>query len=424
MKILYVTQYYPPEVAAPASRASELARHWVAEGHEVTILTGFPNHPTGKVPPEYWAKLRRLVCREEIDGVDVVRTWLLPVPNRKPLERMLNYTSFMLSASLTGLFVGRPDVVIATSPQLLVGLAGWWLARVKRVPSIFEVRDLWPESMVASGVGSDRSKVVRLLARVSAFLYRRSDHIVVVTDAFRRELEEKWHVPPERISVVENGVETELFAPTGPTLAELGASAVPEGFVVSYVGTLGLAHGLDTVLDAAATLRDSLPAARFLFIGEGADRERLVGIARERGLSNVTFLPQQPRGLIPAYIRASDVCLVPLRRSEVFKTVIPTKTLEFMACARPIVLGVEGQIRQIVEEASAGVAVPPEDASALAQAIQHLHDHPDLRRSLGLSGRQYVQRRFSRREKALGYLSVLEGIRSRLARSLPSTAAR
>ena len=145
MKILYVSQYFPPEMGAPAARAAELSRHWAAAGHQVTVLTGFPNHPTGVVPLEYRSKFRRLVAREQINGVNVIRTWLLPFPNRKAHERMLNYSSFCASSAATGLFLPRPDVVIATSPQLLVGLSGWWLARWKRVPFVFEVRDLWPE---------------------------------------------------------------------------------------------------------------------------------------------------------------------------------------------------------------------------------------------------------------------------------------
>ena len=175
MKILYISQYFPPEMGAPAARAAELSRHWAAAGHEVTVLTGFPNHPTGVVPPEYRRKFRRLVAHEQTDGVNVVRTWLLPFPNRKAHERMLNYSSFCASAASTGLFLERPDVVIATSPQLLVGLAGWWLAHWKRVPFVFEVRDLWPESLAAVGMGESDSLLHRSLAKIAGFLYRHAD---------------------------------------------------------------------------------------------------------------------------------------------------------------------------------------------------------------------------------------------------------
>jgi len=177
MKILYVSQYFPPEMGAPAARAAELSRHWVQQGHEVSVLTGFPNHPTGVVPPAYRKKVWRLVTREQCDGVDVVRTWLLPFPNRRTYERMLNYSSFCVSAASTGLFLSRPDVVIATSPQLLVALSGWWLARGKRVPFVFEVRDLWPESLAAVGAGKENSILHRSLSKIAGFLYRQCDRL-------------------------------------------------------------------------------------------------------------------------------------------------------------------------------------------------------------------------------------------------------
>jgi len=186
-------------MGAPSARASELSRHWVRAGHEVTVLTGFPNHPTGVVPPEYRAKLRSLVTSEQFDGAKVVRTWLLPFPNRKAYERMLNYSSFCLSAASTGIFLEQPDVLIASSPQLLVALSGWWLARCKKTRFVFEVRDLWPESLAAVGMGNANSALHRSLARIAGFLYRQSDRIVVVTSAFEEYLVNRWNVPREKI---------------------------------------------------------------------------------------------------------------------------------------------------------------------------------------------------------------------------------
>src|SRR5512135_748571 len=197
-------------MGAPAARAVELSRHWAKAGHDVSVLTGFPNHPTGVIPPEYRSRARRLVAKESVDGVNVVRTWLLPFPNRKAYERMLNYSSFCVSAAMTGLFVPPPEVVIGTSPQLLVGLSAWWIARAKRAPFVFEVRDLWPESLAAVGMGNENSALHRSLSRIAGFLYRKSDHIVVVTRAFEEFLVERWNVPRQKISVVENGVETSL----------------------------------------------------------------------------------------------------------------------------------------------------------------------------------------------------------------------
>ena len=202
MEILYVSPYFPPEMGAPAARVHELSRHWVRAGHKVTVLTGFPNQPTGTVPPEYRGRMRRLVYKEWVDGIHVVRTWLLPLPNRRVHERILNYASFLLSSCLTGTFLHRPDIIIATSPQPLTGLVGWWLGRIKRRPYVFEVRDLWPESLTAVGAGTESALHIRLLRALSNFLYRSCDHVVVVTSAFKETLVTSWNIRAEKISLV------------------------------------------------------------------------------------------------------------------------------------------------------------------------------------------------------------------------------
>lgn len=420
MKILYVSQYFPPEMGAPAARAAELSRHWAKTGHDVSVLTGFPNHPTGVIPPEYRSRARRLVAREDVDGVRVVRTWLLPFPNRRAYERMLNYSSFCVSAATTGLFVSPPEVVIGTSPQLLVGLSGWWIARAKRVPFVFEVRDLWPESLAAVGMGSETSTLHRALGKIAGFLYRRSDHIVVVTRAFEEFLVERWNVPRQKISVVENGVETSLFAPSNSDTG-LRSQLDAEGkFVVCYIGTMGMAHGLETLVDAADQLRLTAPDVVFLLVGEGADKERIIAMSKERGLDNLRFLDQQPRETIPGYISASDACLVLLRKTDLFKTVIPTKMLEFMACARPLVLGVDGQAREIMENAQAGIFIEPGNANALVEAVNRLRADTRLRETLGNNGRRHILEHFSREQTAATYIAVLEQL---LGKKRPAEAA-
>ncbi len=371
MKILYVSQYFPPEMGAPAARAAELARYWVEDGHEVTVLTGFPNHPTGIVSAEYRRRFRRLVMRENLRGVNVVRTWLFPFPNRKAYERMLNYSSFCASASTTGMFVSRPDVLIATSPQLLVGLC------------------------------------------VAGFLYKRSEHIVVVTPAFQEYLIRNWGVPPEKISVVENGVESDQFNPRANN-ADLRRELGAEGkFVVGYLGTMGMAHGLESVVQAATELQRTAPNVLFLMVGEGSDKERVIKLARSQGLTNMRFVGQQPREKVPEFISISDACLVLLKKAELFKTVIPTKMLEFMSCARPVILGVDGQARKIMDQAGAGVYVEPENAAALVHVITQLAANPLVRETLGRNGRRYIVEHFSRQQTAKAYIAVLEGIVNR-----------
>jgi glycosyltransferase involved in cell wall biosynthesis len=323
---------------------------------------------------------------------------------------MLNYSSFSFSAAVTGLFTEHSEVVIASSPQLLVGMSGWWIARWKRVPFVFEVRDLWPESLAAVGAGSENSLLHRSLGAVASFLYRKSSHIVVVTPAFKDHLVQHWQLPPSRISVIENGVEAELFSP-GQTGDEIRRSLDLEGkFVVCYIGTMGMAHGLDTLIDAATTLQSTRPDILFLLVGEGSDKERIQALANTRGLPNLRFVDQQPRATIPSFIAASDVCVVMLKKTDLFKTVIPTKMLEFMSCARPVILGVEGQARKILAEARAGIAIEPESVASLAQAVVDLAGDPSGRRVMGDNGRKYILEHCSRDRSASDYITVLESM--------------
>lgn len=410
MKILYVSQYFPPEMGAPAARVSELSRHWVSLGHDVTVLTGFPNHPSGVIHSHYKKSWRRGFARERVDGINVVRSWLLPLPNRNPVERILNYSSFCITASLRGLFLRRPDVLIATSPQLLVGLAGWIVARFKRTRFILEIRDIWPDGILASGVGREGSFFARSLSALSSFLYKRSDLVVVVTPAFKKELVTKWKVPEGKIEVVQNGVETELFSPDGSgkdLRADLGIS---DNFVVSYTGTIGMAHGLGTVLDAAKLARDEMADLTFLIVGDGAERERLRARIEREGLGNVRLVGPQLRARMPDFIRASDACLVTLKRAPAFETVIPSKMLEFMSVGKPVLLGVDGEARRLLEEAGGGLFVKPEDPVDLLNGIRRLRSAPSKAVEMGTAGRRFVVGRLSRSATAAAYLRVLEDV--------------
>jgi colanic acid biosynthesis glycosyl transferase WcaI len=411
VKILYISQYFSPEMGAPAARAAELSRHWARMGHDVTVLTGFPNHPTGVVPAEWRSRLRHLRYSEQVDGVHVERTWLWPLPNRKAHERIRNYVSFCMSGAIAGLGLAKPDVIIATSPQLLCALAGWWIARWKRVPFVFEVRDLWPESLAAVGAGGEGSLLHRTLGAIAGFLYKHADRIVVVTPAFKEHLIRYWRVPAERVSVVENGVETDLFRPDAAAAAEVrNRFNLDHRFLICYAGTMGMAHGMETLIAAAEELQTTLPDAMFLLIGEGAEKQSIIQLAEARHLTNVRFLDQQPRECIPAFISAADLCLVMLKRTDLFKTVIPTKLLEYMACARPVVVAVDGQSRQIVEEARAGMFATPEDSVALEKVICLLARDPARRNQLGTNGRQYIVEKLSREQTAWNYIHVLEAL--------------
>lgn len=397
-------------MGAPAARVSELSRLWAENGHDVTVLTGFPNHPTGRIADAYRRAFRRGLMRERHGAVIVERTWLAPFANRKTWERILNYASFAISAAIRGTFLARPDVVIATSPQLLVGLAGLWVSAVKRARFVFEVRDLWPESLCAVGVDTRGSWMQHALKRAAGLLYKRCHRIVTVTLAMREYLIEKWGIRPDKIAVVENGVDTGLFTPEADGSAVRNELGLDGKFVVSCIGTIGNAHNLATVVEAAKALGASERDVIFLMVGEGAEKERVRRLVESEGVRNVRIVGQQARAKVPGLIRASDVCLVLLRQSEIFKTVIPTKLLEFMSCGRAVALGVEGQAKAIVEEAECGLCIRPENSEELAAAIRRLRADPELRARLGENGRRYIVRNLSRRKTAEEYERVLSDV--------------
>jgi glycosyltransferase involved in cell wall biosynthesis len=272
------------------------------------------------------------------------------------------------------------------------------------------VRDLWPESLTAVGVGSDNSFMNRTLGAIADSLYARADRIVVVTPASRQHLVARRGVRPNKISVIEHGVETALFSPAPRNEVLKKRLGIQGRFVLGYIGTIGMAHGLRTLVECANTLRSIAPDGVFMVVGEGAEKERIRELARSTDLDNIIFLEQQPRDRIPEFINVCDACLVLLRRADVFQTVIPTKMLEFMSCGRPVLLGVDGQARSIIEQAKAGIFVEPEDAPALANAICQLRTNPNLCDSLGRNGRDYILAHYSRRQSAIAYLSVLENV--------------
>lgn len=407
MKILFVSQYFPPEPGAPAARVSELARAWAALGHDVTVLTGMPHHPTGVVPPEYRGALLR---HERFGEAKVLRTWLYASANKGKVRRSASYASFGLSAALLGHWsVARPDLVVATSPQILCALAGRAIAALRRVPFVFEVRDLWPESIVAVGALAAGHPIVRKLEQVEEHLYRAASAIVVVTDSFRERLLERG-IPAEKVHVVKNGVDLDRFHPAPKATALRARLGWEKLFVAAYAGTHGMAHGLDAVLDAARLLRDQ-PQIRLLFVGEGAERQRLEQRAWDEGLVNVRFLGALPREEMAEVYHSADALIVPLRRAELFKTVIPSKIFEILACERPVLLSVEGEAQRLVEASGGGISLPPEDPAALAKAIIELEQDPQRAAELGREGRAFVQRHFDRKTLARRYLGILARVR-------------
>ena len=410
MNILYVSQNFPPEIGAASARAFELSRHWVANGHQVVVLTGFPNYPTGSMNDWRRENASRLTRRESIEGINVVRTWLWDIGDRRVRDRVLSYSSFWLSSSLRGVPIPRPDVIVASSPPLTVGLTGWWLGRIKRRPFVFDVRDLWPESITDLGALTNKSAAARALGSVAKFLYRKADRIVVTSDATREALAASG-AALARITTIPNGVETQIFLPrdsADATRKELGLSGK---FVVSFIGTIGLAQDIDVVIRSASRLQVSLDAVHLLFVGEGPMKRHAMDAVARQGLSNVTFLPGQGRDGIPKLVQASDACLVTLRKADVNGVVIPVRMLEFMSCGRPVVLCAEGQSARMLREAKAGLVIGQGNDAALAAAVVRLSRDKELRRKMGANGRRYIVQNYSREQTAHRYLEVLKQAR-------------
>ena len=363
MRILFFSHYYTPEVNAPASRTSDHCRAWAAQGHEVTVVTSAPNHPRGKVYPGY---RNRLYQTERLDGVRVVRVWTLLAANEGFVRRILNYVSYLVSVIVVLPFLPRADVIVSTSPQFFCGLAGLFARLVKRAPWVLEIRDLWPESIVAVGA-MRKGLTIRFLEWLEGFAYRQADAIVSVTRSFAPHIAERCG-NPGKIAVLINGADLSAY-----TRSDNGASVrrtlgLEGKFVGAYVGTHGMAHGLSTILDAAELLKSD-PRFAFLMVGDGADRERLQGERAARGLDNVLILGQRPKAEMPGLWSATDASLILLKRSDTFKKVLPSKMAEAMAMQCPIILGVEGEAREVLEDAKAGIAITPEDARQLADAM-------------------------------------------------------
>ncbi len=406
MKILFLTDNFPPERNAPALRTAAHARRWAARGHEVVVVTGAPNFPGGVVFDGY---RNRPFSRERVEGVEVIRVWTYVAPNRGVLRRSADYLSFGISGTIGGLGVRSPDVVVGTSPQLFTGLAAWLVAALKRRPFVFEVRDLWPESVEAVGAIRNAS-VLRLLRSLAGFLYRQAAMVVPVTSATAGEIESR-SVPPERIRVVTNGADPSLATRVREPATVRARYALPgDRFLAAYVGTLGMAHGLDVVLAAAAALRRD-PRFHFVLVGEGAEGPGLVRRAEALGLENVTFIPALPHDEALAILGAADAALVLLRDRPLFRTVIPSKVFEAMALGRPVVLGARGEAERIVvDDCAAGVSFPPEDPAGLVARLEELAGDPSLREALGQRGRKAVATTYSRDALADRFLEGLEAL--------------
>jgi glycosyltransferase involved in cell wall biosynthesis len=340
-----------------------------------------------------------------MDGIDVVRVWTYITANEGFLRRTLDYMSFMLSATIASLFLRRPDVIVATSPQFFTPCAAWAVSLLRRRPFVFELRDLWPDSIVAVGAMRE-SRVIGWLRRLEYFLYRRAIRIVSVTESFRRVLISNG-IDPEKIAVIPNGVDLELYQPGTKPTSLVDRLGLEGKFVAAYVGTVGMAHGIGTLLEAARILKHRGDIV-FIVVGTGAEQENLANQSKREGLTNVIFVGAVSKVEVREYWQLCDVAVVLLRDTPLFQHVIPSKMFEAMGMERAIILGVKGESKGILIDSGGGITIPPEDAVALAHTVNNLADNPERNAELGKRGRLYATRKYDRNVLAMRMLIELE----------------
>lgn len=406
MRINLICQYYPPEIGAPQARLSEISREWVKQDHCVTVLTGFPNHPTGIIPAGYQGKF---FMEEIVDGIRIWRHWLCATPNEGFFKKTFAHLSFMVTVVVFSLFRGeKPDVLIVSSPNFFSVISTYIMSRVRRAPFVFEVRDLWPGIFIELGVLKNRY-LIRLLEIIELFLYRQAAAIVPVTNGFAEDMVRRG-IAANKIEVITNGADLEVYQPGSRNdncRSEIGLS---EGkFIILYLGAHGISHGLLKVLDAAESLQEENDI-HFLFVGEGAVKSKLINLCRHKKLQNVTFLPGQPREKVVGFYNLADACLVPLADVKGLDTFIPSKMFEIMGCGKPIIAPLQGESADILARSGAALIIPPENSEELVRAIKVLKTDPEKCRRMGQNGRAFVEKNYDRKILARKYLNLLESI--------------
>lgn len=401
MRILFFADNFKPETNAPATHIYERCRYWASWGHQVTVVTGAPNFPEGRVYAGYKNRLRSV---EMIDGIRVIRGWTYITANEGTLRRTLDYASFVPSAVLNSLSEERPDVVISSSPQLFTTLAGVIYSKLRGVPHVFELRDIWPASIAAVS-GLKPGRMIRMLEKLELWLYDQSRRILSFTESFRHDLTRRG-VLSEKIDTVINGASLDLFAPQRVKDAELVQKLNLQGrYVVGYLGTWGLAHQLENVIDTALLLRNQ--PVTFLFVGGGAARDMLTELVAKHQLTNVLLIPRVDKKELARYWSLCDASLVHLKDDPLFSTVIPSKIFESMAVGLPMLyVGPPGEGDKIVLEHEAGLVIPPAQPELLAAATRQLLDQPELRARLAKNS-EAAAPLYSRERQARRGLNVL-----------------
>ena len=403
MRILFLTPYFPPEVGAPQTRIYELALRLRKLGHEVLVLTTFPNYPSGVVPPQW---RRKLTWKGTDQGIAIHRIWSYATPNKGFYRRICSQLSFAILSALAGLFLPRPDVVVVESPPLFDGFAGLFLRWFRRTPYIFNVADLWPETAIQLGMLRN-PWLIRLSKKMELMFYRHAASVLAVTAGIRDAIVNDG-IDPSKVLLFQNAVDTTFFHNSGNRDMRHELHLLPDQFMVLYAGTLGLAHDLETVLECAAIFQVKKDSqVQFVLAGDGAEKDKLQARARRMGLENLRFVGSYPKIRMPQLLNAADCVLVSLRGVEIFRYALPTKMFEAMASEKPVVLAATGEAQELILRARAGRCAIPGDANSLFEAIQSLRSDPELARQMGQQGRQYVLSHFSRDQRALQFDDLL-----------------
>jgi len=401
MRILFLTDNFPPEMNAPATRTWEHCKEWVNLGVNVTVITCAPNFPEGKVFKGYKNKF---IQTELIDGIKIVRVWSYISANNGFLKRIIDYTSYAIMSFIVGLWY-KCDVIIATSPQFFTTISGYALSVFKRKPWVFELRDLWPESIRAVGA-MENKRILNFFEKIELFLYKKATLIIPVTDSFKQNLIDRG-INESKIKVVKNGVDLSVYKPVEKDSRLLEKYLLKNKFVVSYIGTHGMAHSLSFILDSIKDLNGDI---HFLFIGGGASKEKLLNHAKHLNLSNCTFLDFVPKSEISKYISIIDVALVNLKKSDTFKTVIPSKIFENAAMRKPILLGVEGESAQIINSYKAGECFTPEDKDDFLLKLNKIYNNSNQEHNCYFEGLGNLAQDFNRKNLAHKMLDVIKSI--------------
>ena len=399
MKILFITDNFPPEVNAPATRTYEHAQEWIKLGAEVTVITCAPNFPHGNIYEGYKNKLYQ---KEMMDGIEVIRVWSYITANSGFVKRVIDYVSFAFSAFLVGLF-SKYDIIIATSPQFFTTWTAWGLSKIRRKPWIFELRDLWPESIKTVGA-MKQGRTIEILEKIELALYRDATRVIAVTDAFKTNLTSRG-IEANKIDVITNGSNVELFYPRPKDQELLERFNLNDKFIIGYIGTHGMAHSLDFIVSSIANIKDE--SIHFLFIGDGAMKQKIVELANSLALKNITFLDSITKDDVPRYLAICDISLAPLKKEDNFKMVIPSKIFEASAMQKPTLLGVEGQAQEIIEKYNAGLCFEPENEADFIQKVMLLKNDPANYHELQ-KGCIKLAEAYNRKKLAAQMLSIIQ----------------